>query len=311
MSLISNLAFHSTGAAMTRLFIRIVVTVAGVVAGILTANADDSLLSDVSIDSVYKSAGKISTETAVSPVRVYGLKQLAELLRDAGFDVKSAENNVVETTKPLDSWTFPVLVTISDDERQLGITLALSSIESGEQVKAEELLAMMEANLRHAPTQFLFNRTRQRTELYFLLENDRITARLLRDEINRLAVLAKENESVWELGISAKTKPKAADPKKTVPQTPAGSLTGSWSSARSAKEAFAIRFNADDSFVLVYINDGRQTRSEGKFRQDGTSLDLEGKDGKTLSGTFQWQSEKQFLFQPKNGAALTFKRAAN
>ena len=294
----------------------LIFTMAGLLVAVSPATAEDSLLSDVRIDSVYESATDSSRtldRKRKQTVRVRGTERLSELLREAGFDVTSSENRMVKTTKKLDRWSFPVLVTITEDERSIGITLALSSDSDTSRMTTEMLLGLMEVNRIHAPSQFLYSKTRKRTELFCLLDNDGVTGQILRDEINRLAVLAKENETVWRIAETPKpaTTPRKQVEKSTTPVATAPStiLTGSWSAARSDKEAFAIRFKSDGTFLLIYIKDSKQTRSSGKFTQDAQSLTLEGKGGLRLTGTFSSQSEQEFRFQPKNSTALTFRKA--
>lgn len=298
------------------MFKSLIFTIAGLSVAIPVTLADDSLLSDVRIDSVYESetdSSGSSERKQKQTVRVRTTEKLSELLRDAGFEVKSSKNQIVKTTKKLDRWSFPVLVTITEDEQNLGLTLALSSVSDIGLMTTEKLLDLMEANRKHAPSQFLFSKTRKRTELFCLLKNDGVTAQSLRDEINRMAVLAKENEAIWRIGDNAKTAATPQEPSEKSSDTgttaPGSALTGNWSAARSSKEAFAIRFEADGTFQLIYIKDGKQTRSSGKFTQDAQSLTLEGKDGLRLTGSFSLQSEKQFQFQPRNSTQLTFRKA--
>ena len=292
-----------TGMLMIR---SLVFTTAGLLAAGSLAIADESLLSDVRIDSVFESESESSQTVRPKTVRLRGIERLTELLRDADFEVTSSGSRTVKTRKKLGQWSFPVFVAISEDERQIEFTLALSTVKEGNQVDTEKLLTLMEANRGRDDSQFSFSRARKRIELFFALENDRITAQKLRDEINRLAVRAKENASVWKIGVAIS--PAGTDETKKAADVGTGiTLTGNWSSARSATEAFALRFNADRTFVLVYVNSGKQTRSTGKFTRTGQTLDLVGNDGSKLSGTLTGQSQKQF--QPTGSAALTFKKS--
>jgi hypothetical protein len=89
---------------------------------------------------------------------------------------------------------------------------------------------------------------------------------------------------------------------------PSSSFTGRWSASRASNEAFAILFDANGSFVLVSIKDGKQAKSAGKFIVNGAQLTLEGTDGVRLNGTFQMKSSTEFSFQPTpaNGTVAAF-----
>jgi hypothetical protein len=87
------------------------------------------------------------------------------------------------------------------------------------------------------------------------------------------------------------------------------SLTGKWSTSRSATEAFAIQFNADQTFVLVYVNGTNQSRSTGTFSLRGSTLTFDGQQGFRLTGTIVSSQDGEFQFTPQNGSALRFKRS--
>lgn len=287
----------------------LLLSIAILTAMIPSAMADDSLLSDVRIDSVYGSGSQSAKNASPKTVRVRNSGRIRELLSDAGFEPADSNDRAVKITKKLDPWSFPVFVSISEDERHLEVTLALSVVKDADSVKTETLLGLMDINRKYAPAQFLFNRTKRRTELFARLNNDGITAQSLRDEINRLAVLAKENETFWNLGGAATPDGISEKPKKSAANATDAPLTGTWSAARSGKEAFALRFGADGKFVLVYIKDGKQTRSNGQFEMKDATLVLAGEKGLRLTGTLQRTSDSQFRFQPKNSTALTFRKS--
>ena len=304
----SLLLFNFTGVPMIR---SLILTAAGLLFAAHAA-ANDNLLSDVRIDSVFASHSDSTRVTGQkSPQRVRDVEELSRLLSRAEFETESSGDRTVKVRKKLDRWTFDVFVTISEDERHIEITFALSTVKDAGQVDAEKLLALMEISRKQVSSQFSFSRTGKRIELVSQLDNDSVTAQILRDEINRLAVLAKENESVWRIGSEVPTGNVAETRGKTVPVETGNTLTGNWSAARSATEAFALRFNEDGTFVLVYVKSGKQTRSNGKFTQDGTSLALVGDRGLKLSGKLTVESQTRFQFQPNGSAALTFRKAAN
>ncbi len=285
------------------------------------AVADDhDLFSDVRTNTVFESVvDPDNTEKTgtTRPKAITNAEALRDLLKSVGFDARADGNRSVTTTKQLDPWTFPVLVTISDDEKSIGIRLGLSVIKDENLLSTSILLKLMSASQKHAPAQFAYSAKRQRTELSKFVTGNRLTGQQLRDEINRLAVLAKETSTIWVVAdTSAESEnPGTVDP--TAPSAPRTStdvgspkyLSGKWSATRSDTEAFAVAFNADGTFNLVYVNNGKQTKTSGKFITDTGSLTLAGNDGVRLVGKLTRVSDTKFRFAPANTVVLTFTRA--
>jgi hypothetical protein len=276
---------------------------------------DNSLFSNVRVDSVFarsRDRTQASPESAApSPnvsERITDAGQLSRLLGKAGFDAKEVGSKVVATKAQNGTWSFPVLVTISADESQIGIALLLSKVEDEELVPASKLLALMDANRQYAPSYFAYSSTRKRTELYHLIKNQSVTSSMLRDDIDRLAQIARDTESLWKFdGTSTPmTETRADSPPAAVPT----SLIGNWSAVRSEKEAFAIQFSADGKFKLIYVKQGQQSKSTGKFLLSGESLTLLGDDGFRMTGTLNNKSDREFQLSLSKTAILTFKKAA-
>lgn len=100
------------------------------------------------------------------------------------------------------------------------------------------------------------------------------------------------------------------------PATPApaqtASVIGRWSAARSATEAFAMQLNTDGSFTLVYVKDGKQSKSTGKYTLAGSQLTLNTNDGGKFNGSISNVTARSFEFIPPTNAAgkLTFQKAS-
>ena len=189
--------------------------------GLVAVGGENDLYTDVQAGSVFSagdsSKGTESTETPRITRRITSLEQLAQLVRDASFDPKTTAGRSVTTLKSLEPWLFPVSVTLSDDEQHLQICVALGAIADKQKTEASKLLALLEANKRRKAAKFGFNTERSRTELLGQLRNDGVTAELLRDEINRLALVAKESEFLWQIEparLQAKT-----DSDLTIPES--------------------------------------------------------------------------------------------
>ena len=275
---------------------------------------DDDLFSDVRASSVFDSSAAANSNSsssgARSAKRITSTENLRELLKSAGFEAKVASSRAVTTEKKLDSWTFPVMLEIAEDETQIRIVLGLSTINDvAKELPAETLLKMMAVSQKNAPVLFTYDVDRKRTELLLVAKNQGLNGTMLRDEINRLAVMAKSSSDLWNL---KKDDASVAAPKTESNPASADSTTGlagKWSAARSAAEAFAVEFTAAGTFNLVYINSGKQTRSTGKFTVADGSLSLVGKDGSKLAGKLTIASETEFRLELQNSKALVFRKA--
>lgn len=295
--------------------------VCGLLASLVSVGLADEndLFSEVRTDSVYVDDTAPGTTQRVT--RISSAEQLRQMLSDAGLDSKVAGTRVVLAKKVLDDWAFNVLVTISADEMNIGLTLPLSTLKDDAQPTSAQLLKLLEANQTHAPSVFTFSTQRKRTELFRVLPNESMTGQKLRDEINKLAVLAKATTDLWKMpGDEAKAadtetpSPATAAPSTSVPATSASTaaLIGAWSAAKSKTEAIAIRFDAAGKFQLVYVKSGKQAKSNGKFSITGENLSLIGDDGTRLEGKLVVASANNFTFTPSAAIGkLEFQKATN
>ena len=220
------------------------------------------------------------------------------------------------TQKELSPWTFPVLLVLSEDETTINVILGLTTIKDvDKELTAATLLKMMTASQKNAPMMFSYNAGRERTELSRMLPNRNLDGQSVRDEINRMAIIARDNSSIW--ASESQLKP-TEDSKETPTETPTTpqttqlskeTLTGKWSAAKSATEAFGVEFKADGTFNLVYIKASNQTKSSGSFAIAAGKLTLTGSDGLKLEGSVELKSASEFSFKPANGDALNFIKA--
>lgn len=319
------------------------------------AQEADSLFSSVRAATAYDN--EIATNGATSVVagaqRLTSADELVHTLQEASFEATAGGNRMAVTKKQLDSWMFPVLVSLSENEQDVSVVLGLRAVSDSRKVPATRLLQLLESNEKSGRTSFAFNRERNRIELFSLIRNSGVNAQALRDEINRLAILARDTESLWNLEESAggaaltqattanggATKvpvvpvvaapvaspvPVATAPATSAPQAAAGpaadlqiaanSLQGRWSASRSSTEAFAILLNADGTFVLVSVSNGKQGRSTGKFTLQNNQLTLETSDGSRLLGNVTLVTVSEFRFEQQQasgvtGTPLTFRKS--
>ncbi len=322
--------------------------VAGMSAALATtpvaAEEEDSLFSSVRAATAFNE--EIGTNgvnsIAIGAQRLTSADEIVHTLQEASFEASANGTRRAATTKQLDSWIFPVLVTLSENEQEVSIVLGLRAVRDSQKVPATRLLQLLESNEKSGRTSFAFNRDRNRIELCSLIKNAGVNAQALRDEINRLAILARDTELLWNLEESAggaaltqaaganggATKvpltpvavapvtpsvpianvpnanvPQNGTPPAASPQVSANSLQGRWSASRSATEAFAMLLNGDGTFVLVSVSNGKQARSTGKFTLLNSQLTLETSNGGRLLGKVTLVTASEFRFeQQSNGA---------
>jgi hypothetical protein len=280
--------------------------------GSISFAGDDDLFSDVQSSSVFSGSQDSSANSGPgsSLKRIKSPDELRDLLKVVGFEAKVGNGRSVTTTKELSPWTFPVLLVISDDETSINVMLGLKSIDDvAKELPATLLLKMMTTSQQNSPSLLSYSASRKRTEFSLMLKNRNLSGQMLRDEINRLAVMANKSKDVW----SAK---KAADQNvnrtEKQPQSPVASVTmlaGKWSASRSDKEAFAVEMTTTGTFNLVYIKNGAQTKTSGSFAVSAGKLTLTGTKGLKLEGKITMTSKTEFTFTPQNSTPLIFKKS--
>jgi hypothetical protein len=165
----------------------------------------DSLFSSVRASTAFDNdiATNAGNSAAAGTKRLTSTDEIVHTLQEAGFEASASGTRMAATRKQLDLWVFPVLVTVAEDEQDVSIVLGLRAVSDSQKVPAPRLLQLLESNEKSGRTSFAFNRDRNRIELFSLLKNSGVNAQALRDEINRLAILARNTESLWNLEESA------------------------------------------------------------------------------------------------------------
>lgn len=298
----------------------------------------DDLYSSVRTSAVFSDGTNVlpgSTTIPLETSRLTSADALVQTLLKADFVAASLGNRAAATTKQLDSWKFPVLVTISDNEQDLLITIGLRAVTNPQKLPAARLLQLLEGNQKLERASFVFNRTQGRLELLSQVRNIGEPHILLRDEIKRLAILARDSENLWNLdnqfggrpvqaadstGLEASKSSQTAvtpwiESSSAAPnaELSVAALLGRWSAGRTTTEAFALQLNADSTFVLVSVVSGKQSRSSGTFSVQGHRLSLEGSDGSKIVATLTLISAGEFQFLQQaagaSGTPLNFRKA--
>lgn len=169
-----------------------------------TLMAEDDLISEIRSGSVYSSEKSTDSESeygtskeAGKGKRITDPETLRLRLTDAGFEATVEGSRTVVTKKLLEDVSYPVRVSISEDEFQVGISVGLATLANSQPASSEQLLLLMEAGLTHAPAQFVHDRERGWLDLHVALKNSGLTGQSLRDEINRMIRLARDTHDLW------------------------------------------------------------------------------------------------------------------
>ena len=296
-----------------------VLCLAGIV---VPAQADDGLFSTISVDSVYSKSSDSSDAVASSRKgRVRSADHLGRLLRIEGFGFEKVGERTYGAVTKLDDWSFPTLVTLSEDRTRIGLIAGLVRYDENSALKPEQMLDLLSANQSVAPYQFGFNKDRKRTELTLALNNDGVDSSVLAAQIKKLTEAARDSSEVWyrksqsEKTIkTAETPSKTTDPgtsEKTNAAITPSKLVGKWTASRSSTEAFALQMTADGKFTLAFVSGGKTTVSKGTFGLQGDSLVLSVDQGASLTGPASLITNDQFTYSPNGGAKLTFNRAGS
>jgi hypothetical protein len=113
------------------------------------------------------------------------------------------------------------------------------------------------------------------------------------------------------LVISVPPKSTAATGRRQQAASAQVKVIGKWSAAQTDKGAFALQLDADGSFMLVHIKDGKQSHSTGKFTVTDGQLTLTTSKGATFSGNISNLTARSFEFAASGGEGfLTFVRAS-
>lgn len=297
--------------------------------------AADELFSRISNDSVFTAPTNASVpnpatrEQNLRGQKILSITQLRDVLRDSGLEPDNDEN-IVTVKLQHARWTFPVMLGLTDERDQVVLLMLLTEMDGKQPLAADRLLALLSANAQNRPAFFSYSDKRKRIELVVSLENAEISPRLLREELRKLGSIAENTANLWE--VTATTRVATTSAVTTAPQqqqratapvqvqaTPPAAanvavnqVVGKWSASRSANEAFAMQLNADSSFVLIYVKDGKQSRSTGTFTLVSGQLTLNTSEGGKFGGGVTNFTTRSFDFTPQGTSAnkLTFQRAS-
>lgn len=268
--------------------------------GVTQVHADDSLFSEVAMESVFEK--QVATVKDVATIsdgetmqRIVGVSSLIQVLKAAGFEPSEEQDSATFKLNHA-QWIFPVSMTVFVDEDRIACEMSLVKMEEDASFDKETLLKLLVSNTATQGGYFAFDQENKRIQLRVSLSNRAVTARQLKADLTRLAILAEQKSDIWsKSNATPKTESTVAVPTTTTNTakptnaTNAGktrfSLAGTWSASLNSGEAFALRLNSEGTFQLVHMKSGKATSSKGKVSRSGNSLTLIGDDKITLNCT--------------------------
>ena len=289
--------------------------------------AEDSLFSEVAMESVFEKNATLSTVVATlgdgeTLERITGVTSLTLALKYAGFTPKEKANKVAIHVD-LAGWKFPANLEVQIEQDRIYVEMSLIELTDASTVDSKELLKLLEKNDAVAGYVFAYDSNAKLIQLRSSFENRAITAKKLKANLVQLASFAEKHAELWSK-LKAKTSAKSTEPVKqvagssvskpitTTPAAPSAStglsLFGTWGAALKGGDSIALQIKEDLSFKLVTVKSGKSTVSNGKYTRTGNRLTLSGDDKVTLNCTVSQTVSNKFqlaIIDDKGAAKLT------
>lgn len=289
------------------------------VAPFATIHADDDLLSQLTMESVFEKTVTKSDTDLSAPQRITSSKSLTSLLEKADFEVEQDEQRVSIETKYSD-WEFPFYFAVDLAKEQVSIELPVVKISQHNQADSAKLLELFAANDNTKQMYFSYSRDLGNVRLRHTISNRNVTPESLKKIIQTMSAFAESHSDAWSnlvtktsatkpTGQTSKA-PKSSGTKAVVAVAPKLTLLGSWSASVDANQAFAIRIEKDNRFQLVHLQSGKAQTSVGTLARRGDQLTLSGDDKTKIVGTVVQTSSDAFQLNVQGAdgkVALTLK----
>ena len=266
--------------------------------------AEDSLFSEVAMESVFEKNATLSADVASigdgeTLDRVTGVSSLMLALKAAGFTAKQ-DNNRATIQVDHAGWKLPVTLEVQVEQDRIVCEMALVEIKDVTTVTTDALLGLLSSGDVTSGAFFAYDSKTKLVQVRTSIQNRAITARQLKADLLRLASLAEKHADVWSK-LNAKPAAKTASAGSgtagsSVPATSTTtfSIVGRWAAALSSGESFAIEFGSDSTFKLVTIKSGKSSVSKGKTTRVGNQLTLVGDDKVTLNCSVSQSAADKF-----------------
>ncbi|WP_145212147.1 lipocalin family protein [Planctomycetes bacterium TBK1r] len=289
---------------------------------------DAELFSEISMSETVADASRPPATSSKTTGTVLGAASLSKLLSADGIQcavVSSAVRVEVAELLPANNDDAPqgtLLCTVDADADRIDVVLPVDNLPvdaSGNEqsVDGEKLMALLVAMQNHDHVQLVASG--KTLALHTSLSNQGVTADGLRTVAERLALAATKTTGIAATvltkqavaGVNTNDTPPgrpaitSADTtsvatKATATKSAAATLVGTWSAKTSASDAWAIRFDADDNFVMVHTRSGKNSVSRGTYQTTGDRLVLSESSGVSLTGTLERTSGNAFRWRLQN-----------
>ncbi|MCS7467941.1 hypothetical protein NZK35_14905 [Stieleria sp. ICT_E10.1] len=281
------------------------------------------LFSEISMSETVADASPQPATSSKSTGTVLGPASLSKLLSAEGIECAVASLTVhVDLAELLTAANDAaprgtLRCTVDADADCIDLVLPVDSLPvdaSGNElsINGEKLMALLVALQRHDHVHLVA--AEKTLALHTSLSNQGVTADRLRTAAERLALAATKTT---DIATTQLTKPAAVEvnsndmpsarPATTTPATTsvdttaaATTLVGTWSAKTSASDAWAVRFDADENFVMVHTRSGKNSVSRGTYQATGDRLVLSESSGVSLTGTLERPAANAFRWRLQN-----------
>ncbi|MDV6034893.1 MAG: hypothetical protein F9B45_33340 [Phycisphaera sp. RhM] len=284
---------------------------------------DAALFSEISMSETVADASGPTATPSKSTGTVLGAASLSKLLSAEGIQCAVASLAVrvdVAELLSVGNDAAPrgtLLCTVDADADCIDVVLPVESLPvdtSGntQSVNGEKLMALLVSLQSHDHVQLVASG--KTLALHTSLSNQGVTADRLRIAAERLASAATKTTGIVATVLTKRvaavvntndTPPErqattSAATTSAATTSAATTLVGTWSAKTSASDAWAIRFDADDNFVMVHTRSGKNSVSRGTYQTTGDRLVLSESSGVSLTGTLERPSGNAFRWRLQN-----------
>ena len=311
---------------MRTLFTMFIVAVS--VSNATPARSEDSLFSEVAMESVFEknvplTASVASQGSGETLERVTGASSLMLALKFAGYSPKQVENRVSLQVEHA-GWKLPVAMEVELEQDRIVCEMSLIDIPDSSKIDSSAILKLLEKSDAASGYFFAYDAKSKVIQLRSSFSNRAITAKQLKANLLQMATFADSQSDLWSKlkskpatavtdsnGKTSTTKPAATTVSTTQGQTTSplnvslANLVGLWGATLKSGESIAIQVSADNSFKLATVKSGKSSISKGKATLVGNKLTLIGDDKATMDCSIaQVTSTKfQMAINDKDGKA--------
>jgi hypothetical protein len=128
---------------------------------------------------------------------------LEKMLTDLGYDFKKSTSTDGKRTYfglvvKQDNFTFVIDLSLDEQGSKLWFSCPLRTMEHPEKVKSERLWKLLEENDAIMPMSFSYDRSNSRFYLNLAVDNRGLTAKVLREELDRAMGVIRRTYAIWD-----------------------------------------------------------------------------------------------------------------